>query len=303
MNHLALSARAGIAASLLCFVALSPAHAASTACATANLGRCDIATDAYLDDTGKAVPVDSTHPLPVSGSVSVTTTGLATSAKQDTGNTSLGSIDTKLSSQATASNQSTGNTSLSSIDTKLSTVNTNLTSATPAGENVIGAVVGKADVAGCVVTRPADTTAYASGDLVANSVTAGSVTPCSITAARVNDGTGMIRRVRLTTSSTSLTNASFRVHFYRSCTITNANGDNAAWSTDGALNYIGAVDITLDKAFTDGAKGIGSPNAGSEINFTPVTGAKTLCALIEARGAYTPTSGETFTLAAELLQN
>lgn len=43
----------------------------------------------------------------------------STSAKQDTGNTSLGSIDTKLTSQATATKQDTGNTSLSSIDTKL----------------------------------------------------------------------------------------------------------------------------------------------------------------------------------------
>lgn len=35
-------------------------------------------------------------PVPVSGTVTVDTTGLATSAKQDTGNTSLGSIDAKL---------------------------------------------------------------------------------------------------------------------------------------------------------------------------------------------------------------
>lgn len=43
---------------------------------------------------------------------------LATAAKQDTSNTSLGSIDTKLSSQATAANQTTGNTSLSTIATQ-----------------------------------------------------------------------------------------------------------------------------------------------------------------------------------------
>lgn len=49
--------------------------------------------------------------------VDVDVSALATSAKQDTGNTSLSSIDTKLSSQATAANQSTANTSLSSIAT------------------------------------------------------------------------------------------------------------------------------------------------------------------------------------------
>lgn len=45
----------------------------------------------------------------------------STSAKQDTGNTSLGSIDTKLTSQATAARQDTGNASLSSIDGKVLT--------------------------------------------------------------------------------------------------------------------------------------------------------------------------------------
>ncbi len=76
---------------------------------TANTGLTQPLTDAQLRAT----------PVPVSGTVSVDTTGLATSAKQDTGNTSLGSIDTKLTSQATASKQDTGNTSLASIDTKL----------------------------------------------------------------------------------------------------------------------------------------------------------------------------------------
>src|SRR5215207_5972656 len=40
--------------------------------------------------------------------------------------------------------------------------------------------------------RPANTTAYAIGDLVANSTTAGSVTPLSVTGARVANGTGSI---------------------------------------------------------------------------------------------------------------
>lgn len=50
---------------------------------------------------------------------SVPLTDVATSAKQDTGNTSLSSIDAKIpSSPATTDKQDTGNSSLSSIDTK-----------------------------------------------------------------------------------------------------------------------------------------------------------------------------------------
>jgi hypothetical protein len=55
-------------------------------------------------------------------------------------------------------------------------------------------------------TRPADTTAYASGDLVANSTTAGSVVAMSFASATFGSGApAQIRRVRILTSSTSVT--------------------------------------------------------------------------------------------------
>lgn len=144
-------------------------------------------------------------------------------------------------------------------------------------------------IASARFTRPADTTAYASGDLVANSTTAGSVVPLSISVA---PGSLQVRRVRIKTSSTNVTNAAFRVHLY-GATVTAANGDNAAWSTSGAANYFGSVDVTVDKAFTDGAFG----SATGEINCST---AGTIFALVEARGAYTPTSAGTFEVALEM---
>lgn len=153
-------------------------------------------------------------------------------------------------------------------------------------------------IVGSTVTRPADTTAYASGDLVANSTTAGSVTPISF--ASVSRGSGhlvRVRRVRIKTSSVSVTNAAFRVHLFKGAgTITCANGDNAAFSTDGAADYLGSVDVTVSQAFTDGAFGA----ATTEINGVPAT--TTLYGLIEARGAYTPTSAGTFIVSLELDQ-
>jgi hypothetical protein len=137
-------------------------------------------------------------------------------------------------------------------------------------------------------TRPSDTTAYASGDLVANSTTAGSVAPVQLA---VGPGVFQIRRVRIHTSSTNVTNAAFRVHFY-GATVTAANGDNSAWSTSGAANYFGFVDVTVDKAFTDGAAGM----ATTEINCAV---AGTIFALVEARGAYTPTSAGVFNVTIE----
>lgn len=147
-------------------------------------------------------------------------------------------------------------------------------------------------------TRPADTTAYASGDLIANSTTAGSVVAMSFAGVCFGSAApAQIRRVRVLTSSTSVTNAAFRLHLYKVLAITAANGDNAAWSTDNAANYIGFVDITVDKAFTDGAVGL---SAQTEINCVPVT--TLLYGLLEARGSYTPTSAEVFTVTLEIDQ-
>lgn len=146
-------------------------------------------------------------------------------------------------------------------------------------------------------TRPANTTAYTSGDLVANNVTAGSVVPMEFTAARTAANSFSISRIRLRKSGTSVTNAAFRVHLYAAAP-TPANGDNATWSTDKAADYIGSYDITMDKAFTDGAFG-----AVTGTMMHRLAAGDKIYALIEARGAYTPVSGETFGLRLEVVQD
>lgn len=147
-------------------------------------------------------------------------------------------------------------------------------------------------------TRPADTTAYASGDLVANSTTAGNVVPMTFPLSDIGRG-GMIRRCRIRKSGTSVTSSSFRLHLYTTASITCANGDNGAWSTNQAINYVGAFDVTVDRAFTDGASGNGIPVTGYEINF----GLNNYYGLLEARGTYTPASAEVFTVELEVLKD
>jgi hypothetical protein len=149
-------------------------------------------------------------------------------------------------------------------------------------------------------TRPNDTTAYASGDLVANSTTAGQVVPMSLAAGKLSGGSGTIKRAQLSKSGTTPTNAQFRVHFY-SASPTPANGDNGAWSTSGAANYLGSMTLAaaMARVFSDGCADTLVPDAGSEINFT----GQTVYALIEARAAYTPGASEVFTLTLEVWQN
>jgi len=148
-------------------------------------------------------------------------------------------------------------------------------------------------------TRPNDTTAYAAGDLVANSTAAGSVVPLRIdlgNVAAVGHGMTRITRARLTKSGPSPTNANFRVHLYEAAPAPQ-NGDNGAWSTDRAASWLGSIDVTSMLAFTDGCTGVGSATAGSEMFLRLAGGA--IFALLEAKAAYAPVANETFTLTLE----
>ena len=120
--------------------------------------------------------------------------------------------------------------------------------------------------------------------------------------ARVAGGSFMLRRCKLHKSGTSITNASFRVHLFRAAPATVTNGDNGAFSVSGVADYVGAFDVIMDRAFTDGAVGFGVPVAGLEMSLDLASGT-TLVWFVEARGAYTPASAETFTLSLDNLQN
>lgn len=147
--------------------------------------------------------------------------------------------------------------------------------------------------------RPADTTAYTSGDLIGNSTTAINVLPIALTAGR---GGFRITSVRLEKTNATITNATFRVHFFSSSP-TVANGDNGALSYNLA-DYIGFVDLPTMTALTNGgnavrqsgeASGFMAGTAGGLYGYASST---YIFALLEARASYTPTSGETFTLTA-----
>jgi hypothetical protein len=141
-------------------------------------------------------------------------------------------------------------------------------------------------------TRPADTTAYASGDQVANSTTAGSVVPMTFSPCTKGAGrSAQIRRVRISKTGTSVTNTAVRLHLFNVLPTVSA-GDNAAITiATGAAGYIGQVDVTIGQTFTDGAAG----QATCEVNVNSLT----LYGLLEARGAWTPASAEVITVTLE----
>lgn len=145
------------------------------------------------------------------------------------------------------------------------------------------------------ITRPSDTTAYASGDLIANSTTAGSVTPLTF---YVGYGTGFkINRVKVKFNSTTPTNAKFRLHLY-GASPTPTNGDNGAWLTTES-SYLGAVDIDASAlTFSDSTSAYGI-YVNTALTETPILDMGingVLYGLLTATAAYTPTSGEIFTI-------
>lgn len=156
------------------------------------------------------------------------------------------------------------------------------------------------------VTRPANTTQYASGDLIANSATASAVTALSFAVGVRPDAGIKIRRAHLHKDDDDVTAATFRLHLFTSDpTATDpTNGDNGALQLTGVLaSAIGSFDLDMTSSpdiHTDGNKVFAAPAVGSEINVQ--LSSNTIYGLLEARGTYTPASGEVFTVTLEVQQ-
>lgn len=150
------------------------------------------------------------------------------------------------------------------------------------------------------MVRPADTIQYSTGDLVANSTTAGSVVPLEFD---VGGGSGMVRKIRIRTNRTSggTTNAVFRVFLFRTAP-TVAGGDNAAFNPANAANFIDAMDVVLNEQFSDGAAN-SSNGAAGEINYSLPSGSTKLFGLVRAGAGYTPASAEQISVAIEVLKD
>lgn len=153
--------------------------------------------------------------------------------------------------------------------------------------------------ASSTITRPADTTAYASGDLVANSVTASQVVALQFAIPRNQGAVGEVLGARIQKTTNSATNAAFRLHLFTVVPTFTSAGDNSAMNTvvvAAAKGYLGYVDVTAMTGFQDVAWGTGAADSARLIlPFVQAVDTK-LYGVLEARGAYAPGSAEVFTL-------
>lgn len=144
-------------------------------------------------------------------------------------------------------------------------------------------------------TRPADTTAYSIGDLIANSTTNTLVVPMTF---QLGYGQNFkVYQAKVKYNSATNTNGKFLIHLYGSLpTVT--NGDNGAWlSTESSYLSNIAVDSTL-QTFSDNSKGVGIfVNTALEVPMLIQADTNyKFYGLLAATAAYTPTSAEVFTV-------
>ncbi len=154
-------------------------------------------------------------------------------------------------------------------------------------------------------TRPADTTAYGSGDLVANSTTAGSVVPLKFPIGKSNGLAFEIRRARIRKSGSTPTNGTFRLHLWNGVPGVVTNGDNGALAVANLKSYLGYFDFATVISIGTGCVQHAVPAIGVPLAVTACGDGNNLggmiYGLLEARGAYTPESGEVIAVQLEAL--
>ena len=149
-------------------------------------------------------------------------------------------------------------------------------------------------------TRAANTTEYSAGDLVANSVTSGSVAAMQFTISVGNGRALKIVSVKLETDNTVATDASFRLHLY-AADPTASNGDNGVWLTTEST-HIGFIDLDECLAFASEISSTTTVGDDKRIYWRLASG-QILYGLLEARASYTPASAEVYTVTLNIEHN
>ena len=139
-------------------------------------------------------------------------------------------------------------------------------------------------------TRPSNTDAYADNDLVANSVTAGSVTPLKW---HIGNNGGYLVHARLDkTDATDVANATFSLLLFgASPTVT--NGDNGAIAYN-ISSFIDTLPFATMLAATDDAYAVLRVGDTDMLYPVPLP-FTTVYGLLQAEAAYSPASAEVFT--------
>lgn len=166
-------------------------------------------------------------------------------------------------------------------------------------EDFIGKVGGNTRVKTGIIIRPADTTAYAVGDLIGASTTAGVSNVMTVPdVTRVPGGTGRIIRARVATNQPAF-GGTIRLHLFKTL-VAPTVGDNAplAATVPNYVNAYGPTEVTLGQGiFSDGSKGYMA--FSPPVAFDVPDGQSDVYVILEARTVFTPTPGQRFSVTLE----
>jgi len=182
----------------------------------------------------------------------------------------------------------------------LNTSAVTVSGALPAGEAHLGEVGGRTRTITASVTRPSNTTQYTAGDAVTSSTSAPAVMTFS-SAARVVAGSGTILGAMLIDSANQTTKLDAELWLFD--TTYTADNDNAVFTpTDGetetlvgVIPFFGADSFIGDATSGAGGNCVYNSRMINPIPFACPTTSSLYGALV-ARNAYTPVSGEKFSV-------
>ena len=163
------------------------------------------------------------------------------------------------------------------------------------------------NVASSVLTRIANTTAYAANETVCLFTSVTVCAPITISIANTNQGKGLIDHISLLKSGSSITSATFKIWLFSAAPGTSTPSQFDATSYTGPRaadmpNYIGYANCTTPTVTSDTTTqvwyecALSNPNGGNLLPFQALSGSTNINALISVTAAYTPASGETFTV-------
>jgi|SRR5882672_948346 len=152
--------------------------------------------------------------------------------------------------------------------------------------------------------RPTDTTAYAAGDLVANSTTIGQVVMPLWTLSSIGFANGFVRNARLRKSNTTVTNAQFSLALFNAAIpLIPAVADNAAMTlSNDVTGFLGSIAFDLTTGAITGSNGVvKAATTQPALVFNAASGqAAGLQGVLTATAAYTPASAENFEVILDL---
>ena len=164
----------------------------------------------------------------------------------------------------------------------------------------VGEVGGSTEIAIDYYVRPANVTQYAAGDQVANGVP----DVLEFAVSRIDGGTGVIIHASCTDTANQATKPDLRLYLFD--TLPTIAADNAPWTPSDAdmVNIVGYVEFSAWEIglATAGADGnCVSLATNLQIPFDCTNGV--VYGLLVVRNAYTPVSGETFSIKLGVLQD